>query len=108
MEAYCDTTSGGEGWLVVQRRDKQYSTSFYRAWTEYADGFGDLYKEFWFGLNAMYCLTNAGNWKLCIDFPFTTFGALGSNGMPHSSTLYSCEGALSKLYSFNVSSSKLK
>ena len=58
-KAYCDTTSGGGGgWLVVLRRDKQYSTSFYRAWTEYADGFGDLYKEFWFGLNAMRCLTS--------------------------------------------------
>ena len=51
-KAYCDTTSGGGGWLVVQRRDKQYSTSFHRAWTEYVDGFGDLFKEFWFGLNA--------------------------------------------------------
>ena len=71
-KAYCDTTSGGGGWLVVQRRDKQYSTSFHRAWTEYVDGFGDLYnyKEFWFGLNAMHCLTSKGNWELRIDFTF--------------------------------------
>ena len=69
-KAYCDTSSGGGGWLVVLRRDKQYSTSFYKAWTEYADGFGDLYNEFWFGLNAMHCLTNTGNWELRIDFTF--------------------------------------
>ena len=69
-KAYCDTTSGGGGWLVVQRRDRRYHTTFHRAWTEYADGFGDLYKEFWFGLNAMYCLTNTGNWELRIDFTF--------------------------------------
>ena len=69
-KAYCDTTSGGGGWLVVQRRERRYFTSFHRAWTEYADGFGDLYKEFWFGLNAMHCLTNAGNWELRIDFTF--------------------------------------
>ena len=69
-KAYCDTTSGGGGWLVVQRRDKQYSTSFHRAWTEYADAFGDPYKEFWFGLNAMHCLTSKGNWELRIDFTF--------------------------------------
>ena len=69
-KAYCDTSSGGGGWLVVLRRDKQHSTSFHRAWTEYADGFGDLYKEFWFGLNAMHCLTNTGNWELRIDFTF--------------------------------------
>ena len=69
-KVYCDTTSGGGGWLVIQRRDKQYSTSFHRAWTEYADGFGDLYKDFWFGLNAMHCLTNNGSWELRIDFTF--------------------------------------
>ena len=68
--AYCDTTSGGGGWLVIQRRDTRYSTSFHRAWTEYVDGFGDLNKEFWFGLNAMNCLTSKGNWELRIDFTF--------------------------------------
>ena len=71
-KVYCDTTSGGGGWLVIQRRDIQYNTtSFHRAWTEYADGFGDLYKEFWFGLNAMHCLTSKGNWELRIDFTFS-------------------------------------
>ena len=69
--AYCGTTSGGGGWLVIQRRDKRYSTSFHRAWTEYVDGFGDLNKEFWFGLNAMHCLTSKGNWELRIDFTMT-------------------------------------
>ena len=68
---YCDTTSGGGGWLVIQRRDNRYSTSFHRTWTEYVDGFGDLYQEFWYGLNAMYCLTNKGNWELRIDFTFS-------------------------------------
>ena len=68
---YCDTTSGGEGWLVIQRRDKQYSTSFHRSWTEYVDGFGDLYKEFWLGLRGMHCLTSEGNWELRIDFTFS-------------------------------------
>ena len=67
---YCDTTSGGGGWLVIQRRDKRYFTSFHRAWTEYVDGFGDLNKQFWFGLNAMNCLTSKGNWELRIDFTF--------------------------------------
>ena len=67
-KVYCDTTSGGGGWLVIQRRDKQHSTSFHRDWTEYVDGFGDLHKEFWFGLNAMHCLTSKGNWELRIDF----------------------------------------
>ena len=67
---YCDTTSGGGGWLVIQRRNIQYSISFHRSWTEYVDGFGDLYKEFWFGLRGMHCLTSNGNWELRIDFIF--------------------------------------
>ena len=67
---YCDTTSGGGGWLVIQRRDINNSISFHRSWTEYADGFGDLYKEFWLGLRGMHCLTSNGNWELRIDFTF--------------------------------------
>ena len=68
---YCDTTSGGGGWLVIQRRENQNnSISFHRSWTEYADGFGDLYKEFWLGLRGMHCLTSNGNWELRIDFTF--------------------------------------
>ena len=67
---YCDTTSGGGGWLVIQRRDQNYSISFHRSWTEYADGFGDLYNEFWLGLRGMHCLTSTGNWELRIDFTF--------------------------------------
>ena len=67
---YCDTTSGGGGWIVIQRRDKQYSTSFHRSWTEYVDGFGNLDYEFWLGLRGMHCLTSKGNWELQIDFTF--------------------------------------
>ena len=67
---YCDTTSGGGGWLVIQRRDQNNSISFHRSWTEYADGFGNLYKEFWLGLRGMHCLTSNGNWELRIDLTF--------------------------------------
>ena len=67
---YCDTTRGGGGWLVIQRRDQNNSISFHRSWTEYTDGFGDLYNEFWLGLRGMHCLTSNGNWELCIDFTF--------------------------------------
>ena len=45
-EGYRDSSTAGGGWLVVQRRDKRYSTSFHRGWMEYVDGFGDLEKEF--------------------------------------------------------------
>ena len=30
-------------------------------------GFGSLTGEFWFGLNALHCLTSQGQWELHID-----------------------------------------
>ena len=29
-EGYCDATTAGGGWLVIQGRDKEYSTSFHK------------------------------------------------------------------------------
>ena len=70
VKIYCDTTSGGGGWMVIQRRDSGYSTNFHRGWIEYEDGFGSLHNEFWFGLRAIHCLTSQGQWELRIDFTF--------------------------------------
>ena len=39
--AYCGTSNGGGGWLVVQRR-QDGSVDFNRSWGEYEDGFGKL------------------------------------------------------------------
>ena len=65
---YCDTTSGGGGWTVIQRR-KDGSVDFYhRDWAEFEDGFGSLEGEFWLGLRSVHCLTSQGNWKLRIDY----------------------------------------
>ena len=65
-EAYCDTISGGGGWLVVQRR-KDGSVDFNRTWMEYEDGFGKLTGEFWYGLRALHCLTGQGGWEMRMD-----------------------------------------
>ena len=65
---YCDTTSGGGGWTVIQRR-KDGSVDFKnRDWVKYEDGFGYLNGEFWMGLRSMHCLTSQGNWELRIDY----------------------------------------
>ena len=65
---YCDTSSGGGGWTVIQRR-KDGSVEFLkRDWVEYEDGFGNLRGEFWIGLRSMHCLTSQGNWELRIDY----------------------------------------
>ena len=68
--AYCDTSSGGGGWLVVQRR-QDGSIDFNRGWVDYEDGFGSLTGEFWYGLRPLHCLTNQGQWEMRIDFTLT-------------------------------------
>ena len=65
-EAYCDTSNGGGGWLVVQRR-QDGSVDFNRTWLEYEDGFGKLIGEFWYGLKALHCLTGQGGWEMRMD-----------------------------------------
>ena len=70
VEGYCDGTSRGGGWLVVQRRIQslQQKNYFHRDWVEYEDGFGSLTAEFWYGLRALHCLTSQGDWEMRIDF----------------------------------------
>ena len=65
-EVYCDTSNGGGGWLVVQRR-QDGSVDFNRGWGEYEDGFGKLTGEFWYGLRALHCLTVQGGWEMRMD-----------------------------------------
>jgi len=67
-------TNGGR-WLVIQRR-KDGSVDFNRNWIDYEDGFGSLHGEFWYGLRAIHCLTNQGEWELRIDYISTS----GTNG----------------------------
>ena len=65
---YCDTSSGGGGWTVIQRRKYENVEFEKRDWVEYEDGFGNLYGDFWIGLRSMHCLTSQGNWELRIDY----------------------------------------
>ena len=69
-KVYCDTTSGGGGWLVVQRK-QDGSVDFNRGWVDYEDGFGSLTGEFWYGLRSLHCLTNQGHWEMRIDITLT-------------------------------------
>ena len=54
-------TDGG-GWVVFQRR-MDGTVDFYRNWTDYVKGFGDLNGEFWLGLNKIHRLTYANHFK---------------------------------------------
>ena len=56
FNVFCDMKNGG--WTVFQRR-RDGSENFYRGWTDYVAGFGNLKREFWLGLDHIHCLTSA-------------------------------------------------
>ena len=68
VDVYCDMTTDGGGWIVIQRNKKGSSVSFNRNWADYEKGFGNLNTEFWYGLSAMHCLTQRGQWEMRIDY----------------------------------------
>ena len=80
-----------EQYIVFQRR-RDGSEDFYRGWDDYVDGFGDLKREFWMGLEKLHCLTSVaprtelkidladfeGNYKY-VNYLFFSVGNSGTN-----------------------------
>ncbi|XP_019857924.1 PREDICTED: microfibril-associated glycoprotein 4-like [Amphimedon queenslandica] len=66
FKVYCDMETDGGGWTVFQRR-QDGSVDFYRNWTDYENGFGDLTGEFWLGLSKVHRLTKEGSNTLRVD-----------------------------------------
>ncbi|XP_019855525.1 PREDICTED: fibrinogen C domain-containing protein 1-like [Amphimedon queenslandica] len=66
FQVYCDMETDGGGWTVFQRR-QDGSVDFYRYWTDYENGFGDLTDEFWLGLSKIHRLTKEGSNTLRVD-----------------------------------------
>ena len=66
MEVRCDMHTDGGGWAVFQRRLDR-SVYFYRNWTSYQAGFGNLNGEFWLGNDNLHRLTTADDVMLRVD-----------------------------------------
>ncbi|XP_022810346.1 techylectin-5B-like, partial [Stylophora pistillata] len=64
-EVFCDQSTAGGGWTVVQKR-LDGSVDFDRGWSDYKNGFGDLNGELWLGLDKMHRLTKPTT-KLRVD-----------------------------------------
>ncbi|KAG1955748.1 microfibril-associated glycoprotein 4-like [Pimephales promelas] len=68
---YCHMVSDGKaedngGWTVIQRR-MDGSVNFYRPWSQYKSGFGNVESENWLGLENMYQLTRNRKNMLRVD-----------------------------------------
>ncbi|KAL5011699.1 hypothetical protein ScPMuIL_010250 [Solemya velum] len=66
FSVYCDMQTEGEGWTVFQKR-QDGSVDFYRDWTSYETGFGDLMGEFWLGNHFIHSITNQGSYELMVN-----------------------------------------
>ena len=66
FEVFCDHKTAGGGWTMFQKR-RDGSVDFYRAWSSYKRGFGNLNGEFWLGLDKIHRLTVSTSNKLRVD-----------------------------------------
>ena len=80
------------GWTIFQRR-QDGSVDFYRNWTDYEYGFGNLNGEFWLGLSKIRRLTKKQSNSLRVD--------LGDFRKKHMQPVYTTFGVVTLLVSIH-------
>ncbi|KAH8321864.1 hypothetical protein KR067_006924 [Drosophila pandora] len=66
VDVFCDSTIAGKGWQVIQRRVSS-EENFFRNWTTYESGFGDLKGNYFLGLSLLNRLTTQEPQELYIQ-----------------------------------------
>lgn len=65
-EMWCEMNIDNGGWIVFQQR-VDGSTNFYRGWTEYENGFGDISTNFYLGNYYLHEIVQSGDYELRIE-----------------------------------------
>ncbi|KAM8773520.1 microfibril-associated glycoprotein 4-like [Acanthopagrus schlegelii] len=66
LNVYCDMDTDGGRWTVFQRR-MDGTESFFRPWSHYKTGFGNVAREYWLGLENIFLLSARKKNELRVD-----------------------------------------
>ncbi|XP_045166315.1 fibrinogen C domain-containing protein 1-like [Mercenaria mercenaria] len=66
FQVYCDMETDGGGWLQIQKR-QDGSVDFYKTYSEYETGFGNLTGEHYLGNRNIHAITKTGKYELLVE-----------------------------------------